>query len=198
MLHIPKNMPPEIAQQIINAAAIQFAIRENERDKAARVLECDEAFREFERYNMPIFGPIVRASTYSQPIRVQEIYGWHSRGEPRRPVCMRGSRMTMIAIYSRSSPTARNGYCQAVFARCLRMSKATLLYREDVNAFYQQLSQRILLKHRPNQWQDRYAVRSEYLIGGRSVFLNRDQLNYLRKLYGIIRKTHKLDDELTP
>lgn len=198
MLAIPENISLEMAQQFLNAAAVQLSLRDDEQSKRRRVLECDEALRQFEHENIYHFGPVVRASTYKTPHRFQEIQGWHSSGDPRRPVCMRGSLSTMIYLYSNSSSTARNGYCRALFARCLRMSKATILYQEDLNEFYRQLSHKIFLKHRPNQYHDRYAISGVYLIGGRQVLLNREQLNYLRKLSGLIRKTHKLDDELSP
>lgn len=196
MLAIPENMSLELVQQIINAASVQRQVADREATEKRRVLESEDALREFERYNMPILGPVVRASTYGKPARVQEIQGWYLENDPRRPVCMRGSRATMVALYSRSSVAARNGYCRAVFDRCLRMSRATILDRDELNAFYRALQWKIFQKHRPNQFNDFYAPIGLWLVGGKWVSLDSNQLHNLRRLQEIVKKTRKLDKVL--
>lgn len=193
MLAVPSNLSNEMAQSILNACAAELMEKEAQADRRRRVFECDQEFRAYEKMQLPIFGPLVRASTYAKPHRLQEIAGWAFTFDPRRPVCMRGSRATMIAIHSRSSVTASNGYCREVLARYLRMQRLTLVDADDLRETIHKIEMRICRKHSPYQYREGSISRDMVMIGGRFVVLNQHQLEYVRKLSAIVKKTGKLD-----
>jgi hypothetical protein len=193
MLSLPENLSLVDAQSILNAYASDILAKDKIRREKELILNCDVAFAEYEKSEMPIFGPLVRAKTYIKVHSLQEIGGFVFSNDSRRPVRMRGSLTTMIAAYSRSSQSSTNGYCYAVFRRYLKMSKTTILYQNEINAFFASINMKLVKKYWPRNFREFYAFHGMVVIGGKIVFLNENQLAYVRRLQSIIVQTKKLD-----
>lgn len=194
MLAIPSNLSPEMAQSVLNAYANELAQKDATERAKRDILECDAAFSEYEEGERPYLGPLVRANTYKKVKNSQLIPGWWSMsGDPRCPVRMRGALRHMIALHSNSHHQASNGYSDAVIKRFIRISKATLVWPRDVHNFHNAVSVRVVRKHRPQNYRYDYFSDGLVLIGGKFVHMNKGQLEYIRKLYGIIENTEKLD-----
>jgi hypothetical protein len=151
--------------------------------------------------------PITLANRYrpEQIRRFQEICWQYTNGHPRRPVVMRGAKGALICQYSLSSSQAPNGWAENVFDRAVSSSKATILDRDESDAFLADLERRIARKYPgvTDAFYRRVGLRvsenhegATVLIRGKWRFLNRSEVSNVRALQGIIRKTNKLDRRL--
>lgn len=148
--------------------------------------------------------PITLANRYIRVDRIQEMWGLHKLGEhPRRPVYLKGSKEVRIYNHKLSSngSVSPNGWASLVMARAIRMSKATFLDRDE----YEDFRIKIAAKLRDRYFLTKgfrclsYHVRGGFapnmvLIKGRFHDLTPSEIDNLKALYSIIKKTDKLED----
>jgi hypothetical protein len=167
-------------------AAVRYASREH---------FCDRNGRD---------APMVRADCYDEINSCQEPYYGSYGGAKRhfshaeRPVFMRGSYRVRMAGNSKSLHYAM------LEGRFLRYKKVTVLDRNDLNVFNEVRAlfvRRYNLSYHFGNWSESSYCYHRFNSG--EVFLNghwrlftKSELENIKRLYGIIQKTHKLDQRL--
>jgi hypothetical protein len=155
-------------------------------------------------YNPAGEVPITLANRYIRVDPIQEMWGVHKLGEhPRRPVYLKGSKNVRIYNHKLSSngSVSPNGWASLVMARAIRMSKATFLEQDEYEDFRGKIQGKLHSRyHLTSKFRClSYKVRGGYtpnmvLIKGRFHDLTPSEIDNLKVLYSIIKRTDKLDE----
>ena len=145
--------------------------------------------------------PLVPARCYGEehihPMREVTPFGF--RSHPRRAVVARGARLVVYNKHSLSpNNIAPNGWNIRLYERAVRMSKKTLIYREEIVDFIGDIGRRA-----GAPWD--YTVRCfaydsgsmhRVLMSGKWVNLTDVEYRNVKMFYDIIRKTDKVEERL--
>jgi hypothetical protein len=145
--------------------------------------------------------PLVAAHCYGDGFipAMREVTPLGFRSHPRRAVVARGAKLVVYNKYSLSpNNVAPNGWNLRLHERAVRMSKKTLIYRDEILNFIESLA---IKSGAP--WD--YTVRSfahdhrdnnVVLMSGKWVNLTDAEYRNVKMFYDIIRKTDKVEERL--
>jgi len=143
-----------------------------------------------------------RANYYQKIDRSQVLPGTLEHRDGRQPVLLRGSIDCMIARHSKTGGYSANGLAEAIAQRYLRRIKYTCLDAAEHDDNMRRLSVALRIKwatsyhcSMPGVWIGKDLIR--VWLHGRRVDITTEQLNYLRIMYKIIRKTEDVEERLS-
>lgn len=181
-----------------------------ERERWRRKMAQDEADAIF--WNTASDAEIIKRAEAEYPDAPIGLAGWYSetwyeqhklhmnhmvKDRSRAPVFMKGAKWVLIAHYSNSGRGSANGWAEDVFWRFVRMKKITALdaddFSEKTDWIYRALHKKYHLSHHFDDRLNRGHWGFTPVIGGKKASLQPGQIQHIKALLDIIKKTERLD-----